>query len=66
MGCHSGNGINSIQTVINVGYDPFTKQNGPDVISNATMKGKESRETWKLLAEHWRADSLKGQKRDSE
>ncbi len=59
MGCHSGNGINSIQTVINVGYDHFPAGNGPEVISKATSDGKRNHDSWKLLHALWRADSKK-------
>jgi len=57
MGCHSGRGINSIQTVVNVGYVHFPSKSGPELVSKATSNGKRNHKTWKALRALWRADS---------
>jgi hypothetical protein len=54
MECHSGRGIDSIQTIINVGYSHFLTKGGPEVISNATSDSKRDDKTWKALHELWR------------
>ncbi|MGI9239858.1 MAG: hypothetical protein ACR2RV_03605, partial [Verrucomicrobiales bacterium] len=54
MGCHSGRGIDSIQTVINVGYSHFSTERGPKVVREATAERKREDETWKTLSELWR------------
>ena len=53
MGCHSGRGIDNVQTVINVGFSHFLSRGGPEVISKATSKGKRNDHTWKALLKYW-------------
>lgn len=54
MGCHSGRGIDRVQTVINVGYSHFHTKSGPEVVSQATSDSKRDDKTWKALHELWR------------
>ena len=54
MGCHSGRGLDHVQTVINVSYSHFLTGNGPDVISEATSDRKRKDHTWEALLNYWK------------